>query len=136
MTITMFHIHIINKGEHMANSFKDNVKAWFQPLMRSPAGTMVATALINAAVEANLRPTLNQNGADICIQMAPGQVQVDFASRRVGQITTLWRQPAPVLANPTQLKPVDQMWNDIMAATAANDNANNAQEATAEEKTE
>lgn len=95
-------------------------------LMKSPAGIPILTTLASAALEGNVRPWLQNHGSDVAVTATPDMksVQVDFANRSMGQATLLWRAPQPVLANPTQLQPLDQLWANVQAVQQLNNAAN------------
>lgn len=95
-------------------------------LMRSPAGVPILTTLASAALEGNVRPWLQNHGSDMAVTATPDlkAVQVDFVNRSLGQTTVLWRAPQPVLANPAQLQPLDQLWANVQLCQQLNNAAN------------
>lgn len=99
---------------------------WFQrftgEFMRSPAGKMLAIAVAQAAIQANVRPWLQERGADMAVSLDPnlGAVQVDIASRNYGQATLLLRAPAAIEAQPANVVPIQQLWQNINIAEELN----------------
>lgn len=105
-------------------SFKTGVKQFVKGVIESPMGLPILASALDASLNGNVKPWLRANGSDVAISAAPGQIQVDFANAKCGQTTILWRAPQPVLAQPQQLVPIDQLWANIQAAQAAQQVAN------------
>ena len=94
-------------------------------LLSSPAGGIIIGSLASTVVE-NARPTLQSNGLDAAISLAPGAYQLDVAGRSFGQVTMHWRPPSPVIATPQQVVPAAMMFDNLMASAAMNNAANAA----------
>ena len=95
----------------------------------TPAGKLASLAILDGTINGAIRPELQKRGMDARVSARIGQngldaVQVDFASRSIGQVTCLWQAPQKVEAQPANIMPVEDLWTALCAAEAAAQNSN------------
>ena len=107
------------------NNFINNI-------FSSPVTKLAGVALLDAAVNA-VRPTMQQNGQDLMVQVDPinTAVQIDYVNRTMGHTTLRHVPPTPMNLNQGQmvnLQPVSALWQNIQAAQNLNNAANQQQQ--------
>ena len=96
----------------------------------TPAGKLASLAILDGTINGAIRPELQKRGMDARVSARVGQsgldaVQVDFASRSIGQVTCLWQAPQKVEAQPANIIPVEDLWTALCGAQAAAQNNSN-----------
>ena len=95
----------------------------------TPAGKLASLAILDGTINGTIRPELQKRGMDARVSARIGQngldaIQVDFASRSIGQVTCLWQAPQKVECQPASIIPVEDLWSSLCAAQAAAQNSN------------
>ena len=96
----------------------------------TPAGRLATLAVLDGTINGAVRPELQKRGMDARVSARIGQngldaVQVDFASRSIGQVTCLWQAPQKIEIQPASIMPVEDLWSSLCAAQAAAQNNSN-----------
>lgn len=102
----------------------DGISASASRAIKSPAGKLATLAVMDGAINGAIRPELQKRGMDARVSAKLSQsgldaVQIDFASRSVGQVTCLWQAPEKVEVQPANIVPVEDLWSALCAAEAA-----------------
>lgn len=105
----------------------DGISSSASRAIKSPAGKLATLAVVDGAINGAVRPELQKRGMDARVSARLSQngldaVQVDFASRSIGQVTCLWQAPAKFEAQPANIIPVEDLWSSLCAAEAAAQN--------------
>lgn len=92
--------------------------------VNSPAGKLASLAILDGTINGAVRPELQKRGMDARVSARLNQngldaIQVDFASRSIGQVTCLWQAPQKVEVQPAHIVPVEDLWSSLCAAEAA-----------------
>lgn len=95
----------------------------------TPAGKLATLAILDGTINGTIRPELQKRGMDARVSARIGQtgldaVQVDFASRSVGQVTCLWQAPQKIECQPASIMPVEDLWSTLCAAQVAAQSSN------------
>ena len=108
----------------------DGISSATSRAVKSPAGKLATLAIIDGTINGAVRPELQKRGMDTRVSARLSEngldaVQVDFASRSVGQVTCLWQAPQKVQIQPAHIVPVEDLWSSLCAAEAAVHNEEN-----------